>query len=447
MTSPRYGSLSVRTECNHCGAPVPLDAPALELSCAQCTEQVSVPASLWGKMLHELDDQIDELAEGGGHTVNKVIGGQKLVYGIKREMPHCEKCNAPLAVADFPVGTSQNFACAQCGDPASTEPAPDWVVEVAPNARQLYRVDPDPELAGSGAIALEPAAAPRPIALSCPSCGGGLQITVDHPRLTPCRFCGADVYLPDPVWRKLHPVKVVTPFYVRFEGLTQRERAAAEEAQELRRAQMQAAEWTRAAQERAAEQAREAQQRADEKAREAQQRAAEAQQQAAEQAHQAEQRREEAERQIAATRPRAWTLSLLVGVGTAALMGVILLPKLGFYINIWAYIVGIIVLAALALILVGAAVFYGSRMLQLRCRVGFDYMFFVTWFWLPLAAIPFIGAAIAACVAVVLYGGKLPGAVISSSPTMDVGDLGRPTAFVFVVIALANLVLYLLAFI
>ena len=242
MTSPRYGSLAVRTECNHCGAPLPFDAPALEVSCAQCSGQVSVPAETWGAMLTELDDQIDQLGEGQGRTANTVIGGQKLVYEIKREMPHCEKCGTRLEIAAWPVGTSRNLACTQCGDPASTEPAPSWLGQVAPNARQLYRVDPAPGLGGSSGGALPLPAAPQPIALACPSCGAGLHITVENPRLTPCEFCRADVYLPDAVWQKLHPVKVVTPFYLRFEGETQRERRQAEQAEHATRRQTEQAE-------------------------------------------------------------------------------------------------------------------------------------------------------------------------------------------------------------
>jgi len=223
MTSPRYGSLSARTECNHCGAPLPLDAPALEVSCTRCSGRVSVPAETWGAMLTDLDDQIDLLAEGQGHATNKVIGGQKIVYEIKREMPHCEKCGTPLEVAAWPVGTSYDVACTGCGDPASTEPVPPWLGQTAPNAKQLYRIDPDPHLGGSNRVALPVPSAPKPVALACPSCGAGLRISADHPRLTPCEYCGADVYLPDAVWHQLHPVRVVRPFYVRFEGQSQRE--------------------------------------------------------------------------------------------------------------------------------------------------------------------------------------------------------------------------------
>jgi septum formation inhibitor MinC len=30
--------------------------------------------------------------------------------------------------------------------------------------------------------------------------------------MLPCGYCGAEVYLPDPVWNRLHPVKTVRPW-------------------------------------------------------------------------------------------------------------------------------------------------------------------------------------------------------------------------------------------
>jgi hypothetical protein len=40
-------------------------------------------------------------------------------------------------------------------------------------------------------------------------------------RLCPCSFCRADVYLPDDLWRRLHPAKVVQRWYITFRGKTQ----------------------------------------------------------------------------------------------------------------------------------------------------------------------------------------------------------------------------------
>ncbi len=414
MSSPRYGSISARTECNHCGAPLPLNAPAREVTCAQCMGTVAVSPKIWGMLLVDLDEQYETLGEGQGRTVNALLDGRKVVYDIKREMPRCEKCSAPFQVAMWQVGTSRNIACTQCGDPASTEPAPPWLGQVAPNARQLYLVDPDPRLAASSPVPLSPAAAPRPVALACPSCGAGLEFTADHPRITPCRFCGVDVYLPDQVWRRLHPVKVVTPFYVRFEGPTQKDRRRAEEAEKARREQAQLLEQARLDAEAA----------------------------------------EQHERQVQAARRVAWRVALMFAACAAALVGWVWMPGLapqGYAAGpLWTP--GVVLLAVVTAVVMLIAVFLGSRVIQLRCQQGFDYMIFVTWFWLPFSLLfPFLGAFFALARTVILFRGKFAAATISSGSSstsygaMDIGDAGYPAAFVFLIIALAQPLLCLAA--
>jgi hypothetical protein len=55
----------------------------------------------------------------------------------------------------------------------------------------------------------------------------------------PCQYCKTDVYLPDDLWRRLHPVKTMAPWFVRFEGRSRAELARAAEAKlsEQRRAE------------------------------------------------------------------------------------------------------------------------------------------------------------------------------------------------------------------
>jgi hypothetical protein len=43
--------------------------------------------------------------------------------------------------------------------------------------------------------------------MSCPSCAAGLQITAADQRTTTCAYCKASVYIPDDLWRQLHPAK------------------------------------------------------------------------------------------------------------------------------------------------------------------------------------------------------------------------------------------------
>ena len=223
------------------------------------------------------------------------------------------------------------------------------------------------------------------------------------------------MYLPDAVWRKLHPVKVVTPFYVRFEGLTQQERQQAQEAEHQRQLQAQMLA----------------------------------------QAHEAAVEAEQLERKIHVARRVAWIVALLFAASAAALIGWTWMPRLasqgvdlGSAGPLWTP--GEVLLGVVTAVTMLLAVFHGSRVIQLRCQQGFDYMLFVTWFWLPFAlGFPFLGALFALARTVILFRGKFAAATItsggsrSSYDAMDIGDAGYPAAFVFLVIAVAQPLMYL----
>jgi len=69
----------------------------------------------------------------------------------------------------------------------------------------LAIVDEDPEQLGE-----KSRAATEPVRLACPACGGGLDVDGAH-RIVSCKYCHADVQLPDDVWTRLHPRRAVRP--------------------------------------------------------------------------------------------------------------------------------------------------------------------------------------------------------------------------------------------
>ena len=54
----------------------------------------------------------------------------------------------------------------------------------------------------------------RPVMMSCLHCGGALEITSETSRIVACQYCDTDHYLPDELWRRLHPLKKRTPWYL-----------------------------------------------------------------------------------------------------------------------------------------------------------------------------------------------------------------------------------------
>jgi hypothetical protein len=75
------------------------------------------------------------------------------------------------------------------------------------------------------------------------------MITADDERTTTCRFCSVAVFLPDELWRRLHPVATMRTWTLTYAGralLDPAEHAAAEEARRVAAARTYAAAPARA---------------------------------------------------------------------------------------------------------------------------------------------------------------------------------------------------------
>ena len=168
MSPTRYAGFTLRTECNHCGMPLPVDRPARTVECSRCHGQVTLPDEVWRTTLYTFE-------------------------------------------GDDPL------------------PPPPWLQAQVKTVHQLYTVDPRSLGPGEAELITVDVEAPRPVVMACPQCGGSLNITTEHARVTSCQYCSAEVFLPDEVWQRLHPVRTVRWWYVRFEGLTAEKQAALRE--------------------------------------------------------------------------------------------------------------------------------------------------------------------------------------------------------------------------
>lgn len=237
---PRYGAFTVRADCLRCGQPVPINGPFQSMHCAACQADTPVHDGLWAVLLTKLDDDWAQMPEGAASRLTKTIDGPTYHCSFARSVPRCDKCGAALPT-DVPLEVERDVFCTACGDGASVYPAPRWLRYSAPNAQQVTSVDRGGGVEARGARPAQVVQAPAPVVMACPQCGGALQLTGDSERTAQCRFCSVDVYLPDDLWKRLHPVRTVREWYVRFDGETaahriERERAA-REAQREQRAQ------------------------------------------------------------------------------------------------------------------------------------------------------------------------------------------------------------------
>jgi len=220
MSDQRYAGYTLRTECPKCGMPLPLDRPTRKATCGQCHADVAIPEEVWHHTL-ALFESADRPTPGSVLTQSESIAGFNIHMQLASTPPCCEHCGTRYAIDELATNAAQDFACTKCGDPASLWPAPTWLTLHVPTLRQIISTDPGGATTQEGAP-LDAALTeePAPVAMPCPECAGSLRITAKHERVVNCQFCSTDVFLPDEVWRRLHPVKTVQWWFARFEGRT-----------------------------------------------------------------------------------------------------------------------------------------------------------------------------------------------------------------------------------
>jgi len=223
MSSPtRYACFEIRTSCDKCGQPVPVNGPLLRPVCTHCSATVPIPEERIAGFLLDFEDDAEALEQGEGHGAT-VIAGRTYNYAAWELPPRCHVCKKPLPEPE--TGTDGSLGCASCNATHTTYPAPEWLTRRCPTAAQIFCAEREEGDEGKEAVVVDDAAA-KPVVFSCPQCGAGLSITRETSRVHACQYCSADVYMPDELWKRLHPVKAVREWFVRFEGLTSKERYA-----------------------------------------------------------------------------------------------------------------------------------------------------------------------------------------------------------------------------
>ena len=228
-----YATYQIRTTCGRCGQPMPLNGPLQEVVCGACNNKSEFPPERWQSLLEDFVEERKDFGWADSRSSTMMTGGGtfELTYG--RQMPHCPECHKVLPAFDIPIGANEELTCRKCEAKVSTFPAPDWLREVLPTARQIYGAEREPDAAPAGAVEAEGGEATRPVVMQCPQCGSALRITAESERLVPCEYCDVDVYLPEDVWRRLHPVKTSDRWMIRFEVPVGQASGEAEEADDV----------------------------------------------------------------------------------------------------------------------------------------------------------------------------------------------------------------------
>lgn len=203
----RSFTFTLKRNCNHCGAMLPINGPLRSIVCDQCQKDGKCTPSIWG-------DQICSAMEG-----MRIMNNPYTCIDTKSKDPLCPKCEKHFPVDESVIGKDTFVSCPHCGEKMVTFPAPDWLRKELPGVVQLFGADRETGgMPGTADAVLAEKEADRPVVLNCPSCSAALKVSSSSERIVPCEHCGTDVFLPDALWFKLHPVRTVRAWTMVYEG-------------------------------------------------------------------------------------------------------------------------------------------------------------------------------------------------------------------------------------
>jgi len=196
---PYFARYKINVNCKECGKLIPLNGPVQQLKCNYCSA------------INELND---EFWEDILNSYCSSVWSREDTYNAECELcnPRCIACNTELDIKSF-NNSEGEIKCPKCGKGNLYFPAPEWF-------RKFGKYNPKPNMIISGLSVSSDSEQNddniKPVAIRCVSCSATMSITVDTPRNCTCEHCGAVQYLPDPVWKVLHPVKIRKNWYIYY---------------------------------------------------------------------------------------------------------------------------------------------------------------------------------------------------------------------------------------
>jgi hypothetical protein len=199
-------SVRLATACTACAKAIPVNGVHESVTCDNCLATVKVS---------RLDEQLESNAEGYRWRNGPFATAQHIFEDAQVECPACEAIVDPPGPEQF--GAATIWPCTACGHAIPSYPVPDWLREQLPHALHVVGGDPPPELREGLSLEVEQASV-EPVLMACPGCGAGLSLGPDAERTTSCKYCQAQVFIPDALWQRLHPARTMRRWTLFYRG-------------------------------------------------------------------------------------------------------------------------------------------------------------------------------------------------------------------------------------
>lgn len=214
-----YVGVELKTRCEKCDNAIMLNGPARTVLCSSCQHTLDIHPMIWKSILTDLPNELADAKAHEGITSNVIAGEFEHELTATRSVPVCRSCGKPLDVPKR-IDSVQSLVCPHCSTENTAGPVPEWLASVVPEAAVLVNATLRDQSGGGTDMAGDAAgrsdsAGGKPVYFTCPACKGGLKVDGSS-RLVTCEFCGADIYLPDDLWLRMHPVATVSTWYIGY---------------------------------------------------------------------------------------------------------------------------------------------------------------------------------------------------------------------------------------
>lgn len=203
----RWISLMVRAVGAQ-GEAIPVNGPVRTVYSELSGAPRTISEGLFKNILLDAEEALQTMGWGQGYTNQVTMNGLRVSFSVSKARPGCRTCDTALPVQDSTF--DGELRCSHCGASNDVRPSPYWLTAMVPSASQVVGATREGQRDG---LMVD-----RQLTLSCHSCTRHIEAGLETPRLSDCPSCGAQIWLPDDVWSRLHPEPEVRRWYVRLDG-------------------------------------------------------------------------------------------------------------------------------------------------------------------------------------------------------------------------------------
>lgn len=204
--------IELKTSCGHCSSPLMLNAVTNDFICPACNKNNYFSDEDWQNLLDDAVKEGPGLNDGEGQpsTIMRGAYTYQLMYG--KQQPRCGKCKTKIDVNKLEdYSAKSNYSCLKCSNEIFIRKTNDILQKEFSGIKFL--VGEDDDMLKVNPVKGKLPSSAKPVLFTCPSCAGNLEIDGTD-RMVSCKYCDSQIYLPDDLWLRLHPVKEVSRWYM-----------------------------------------------------------------------------------------------------------------------------------------------------------------------------------------------------------------------------------------